>query len=314
MQICVAPNAIHIQDDAMNDADLNLLTALDALLAERSVTGAAKRLGLSVSAMSRTLSRLRALMGDPLLAPAGRGMVLTPYAEAVSQEARDLNVRAHAILRPAPAVDVATLQRSFTIRANEAFVMIHAARLSGSVAAAAPGVRLNFVPKPDKDIRALRDGGVDLEIGVVSGDAGELRAQTLYRDVFAGVARAGHPILDAPVTAAAFAACGHVAASRRNQRSMTGPVEAALAEQGLSRDIRVTVPSFPAALALIAASDLIGAAPRSFAEAMQVGGVRIFDLPFALPGLTISQIWHPRMDADGGHKWLRGLIFAAFRS
>lgn len=298
----------------MNDADLNLLSALDALVSERSVTGAARRLGVSVSAMSRTLARLRELMSDPILAPAGRGMVLTPYAESIAQEANELNARARALLRPSPSVDIASLQQSFTVRANEAFVMIHAARLSMAVARTAPGVRLNFTPKPDKDMRALRDGGIDLDIGVISGEAGELRARTLYRDSFAGMARIGHPLLDNPVTSAAFIACGHVMAARRHRHSQRGPVDAALAEQGLSRDIRVTVPSFPAALALVAASDLIGVAPRSFVEAMQGTGVRVFDLPFDVPGLTISQIWHPRMDADAGHRWLRNLIFSAFRA
>eukprot|EP01042_Synura_sphagnicola_P019602 gene19602-24821_t len=180
----------------MPDLDLNLLTALDALLSERSVTGAGRRLGLSVSAMSRTLSRLRAVLGDPVLVPAGRAMVPTPHAEAIAEQVHALHDDVRAVLRPSPEIDIATLRRDFTIRANEAFVLRFAARLSAAVAAAAPGVRLRFAPKPDKDIRPLRDGAVDLDIGVISGDGAELRAQTLYRDVFVGVVRASHPLLD----------------------------------------------------------------------------------------------------------------------
>src|SRR5438105_2844544 len=134
----------------MTEIDFNLLTALDVLLAERSVTGAARRLRLSPSAMSRTLSRLRKVMGDPVLVPAGRNLVPTPHAEAIAEQVRTLNNSVRTVLRPAPGIDVRMLTRIFTLRANEAFVVIHAARLSAVVAAIAPGVRLHFAPKPDK--------------------------------------------------------------------------------------------------------------------------------------------------------------------
>ncbi|MDI7774595.1 LysR family transcriptional regulator [Asticcacaulis sp. EMRT-3] len=301
----------------MSDPDLNLLVALDALLTERSVTGAARKLHLSTSAMSRTLSRLRDVTGDPLLAPAGRTLVPTPRAEAMAEEVRALTRRAQTLLRPPPVMSARDLSRTFTLRANEAFVVIHAARLTAAVAEAAPGVQLLFAPKPDKDIQPLRDGSVDLEIGVISGDGHELRAQTLYRDGFIGLARTGHPLLDkAPVTPQAFAACDHVSTSRRSH--LTGPIDKALDELGLTRRIKVVVPGFPAALAVVMASDLIGSVPRSFAAEMQATGqaanVVMFDLPIALPDIVVSQIWHPRMDADAGHRWLRGLIFDLFRT
>src|SRR6202167_2629238 len=152
----------------MADTDLNLLPALDALLAEGSVAGAARRLGLSASAMSRTLARLRAATGDPLLVRAGRGMVPTPHAAALRERVRNLAQDAQAVLRPAAAsLDLAELKRSFTIRSNEDFVEIFSPRLVAAVRAAAPKVRLQFAPKPDKDVRGLREGMVDLEIGVL---------------------------------------------------------------------------------------------------------------------------------------------------
>ena len=107
----------------MTDPDFNLLTALDALLSTGSVAGAARRLGLSASAMSRTLSRLRTATGDPLLVRAGRHMVLTPYAETLRERARNAVFEARALLRPTPnALDPATLDRTFTLRANDGFV------------------------------------------------------------------------------------------------------------------------------------------------------------------------------------------------
>ncbi len=304
----------------MSEIDLNLLVALDVLLSERSVTAAAKKLHLSPSAMSRTLARLRTVLGDPVLVSAGRGMVATPHAEAIADEVRRLNADVHAVLRPAPGIDPKTLKRVFTLRANEAFVVTYGARLSAAVTDAAPGVQLRFAPKPDKDIKPLREGLVDLDIGVISGDGAELRAQTLYRDTFVGVVRQGHPILAGEgVTAERYAGFdhvtnwGHVVASRRGQ--FTGPVDDALTDVGLEREVRVVVPSFPAVLAMAAASDLIGLVPKSFGEAMaRAYDVVLFALPVETRGIVVSQIWHPRVDADPGHRWLRGVIHEAFRA
>lgn len=292
--------------------DMNLLIALDALLRERSVSAAARRLGLSTSAMSRTLSRLRAATGDPLLVPAGRAMVPTPHAEAIADQVRSLTDAVQTVLAPAPRLDIAHLRRDFTIRANDAFVLLQAARLTAAVTAAAPGVRLRFAPKPDKAVGPLRDGTVDLDIGVVSDIHAELRGQTLYHDSFVGIARIGHPLLTAPtITAAAYAACGHVVASRRG--NFTGIIDDALAAIGLSRHVCVVVPSFPAVAAVVADSDLIGQVPLSFCQAGGGGATTTFALPVPTPGIAVRQNWHPRMDADPGHRWLRGLIFDAFR-
>lgn len=246
------------------DADLNLLTALDALLAEGSVAGAARRLGLSASAMSRTLARLRAATADPLLVRAGRGMVPTPHAVELRERVHDLNQSAHAVLRPVAAgLDFATLKRRFTIRSNEGFVEIFAAPLVAAVTALAPNVRLRFAPKPDKDVRALREGLVDLEIGVIGESGPEVRLQALFRDHFVGVVRGGHPLLeDGKITAGQYAACGHVVASRRGLAN--GPVDKALAELKLARAIVAVVPGFRAAVAIASASDLVALVTNSF--------------------------------------------------
>jgi len=297
----------------MPDLDLNLLVALDALLSERSVSRAARKLDLSTSAMSRTLARLRTALGDPILVPAGRAMVPTPHAEAIATEVRSLTTAVQTVLSPSPAVEIRDLRRDFTIRANDSFVLLYAARLSATVTEAAPGVRLRFAPKPDKDIEPLRDATIDLDIGVVSGNGAELRGQALFEDSFVGVARIGHPVLDTmPVTAQAYAACGHVVGSRRGQ--FNGPFDDALAELGLSRKVHLVVPSFPAVIAVAAASDLVGLVPRSCCQPGTMSGAEVFELPVATPRVVITQTWHPRMDADPVHRWLRALIFEEFRS
>jgi DNA-binding transcriptional LysR family regulator len=304
----------------MADTDLNLLTALDALLAEGSVAGAARRLGLSASAMSRTLARLRAATGDPLLVRAGRSMVPTPHAAELRERVRDLAQDARAVLRPAVAsLDLAALKRSFTIRCNDGFVEVFAAQLVAAVTTAAPHVRLYFAPKPDKDVRALREGLVDLEIGVLGKSGPEVRLQTLFRDHFVCAVREGHPLLGrGKITAERYAACGHVVASRRGHWS--GPVDDALAALGLSRTVVVVVPSFRAALAVASVSDLVALVTGSFFDATQghqaksgPAPVRSFPLPVRTEAITVSQMWHPRLDADPAHRWLRGLVLATCR-
>lgn len=297
----------------MSDLDLNLLVALDALLAERSVSAAARRLGLSTSAMSRTLSRLRTALGDPILVPAGRGMVATPHALAIAEDVHLLKDAVKAVLSPPSTVDIREVQRHFTIRANEAFVLLYAADLSAAVAKAAPGIRLRFAPRSDKDVQALREAAIDLDIGVLPRDSGELRCQSLFEDRYVGVARVGHPIFDADrITAERYAACGHVVFS--TQADYAGPVDRALAELGLDRDARLIVPSFPAVIAVAASSDLIGWVPKSYCRSAATREIRTFDLPVAVPGFNIVQAWHPRMDADPAHRWLRALIFETFHS
>jgi DNA-binding transcriptional LysR family regulator len=304
----------------MANIDLNLLTSLDALLAEGSVVGAARRLGLSASAMSRTLARLRAATGDPLLVRAGRGMVPTPHAAELRERVRDLAQDARAVLHPvAASLDLAELKRTFTIRSNEGFVEIVAAQLVAAVAAVAPNVHLRFAPKPDKDVRALREGLVDLEIGVLGKSGPEVRIQTLFRDHFVGAVRENHPLLGRrKITAKGYAGCGHVVASRRGHE--TGPVDEALAALGLSRTVVVVVPSFRAALAVASASDLVALVTDSFFSATHVhqdksgvAVIRSFPLPVRTEAITVSQMWHPRFDADPAHRWLRGLVLATCR-
>lgn len=294
----------------MERLDLNLLVALDALLAEGSVTGAARRLGLSLSAMSRTLARLRAATGDPLLVRAGSGLVPTPRAAELRGRVRDLAEAAQAVLQPAAGLDLASLRRTFTVRANEGFVEAFAARLVLAALATAPGVRLRSAPKPDKDVRPLREGSVDLEVGVLGETGPEMRVQTLFRDRFIGAVRAGHPLPDGPVTAERYVAYGHVVASRRGRAR--GPVDDALEALGLVRDVVAVVPGFSAALAVARASDLVALVPGRQSEAAQAGMHR-FALPVPTPEIVVSLMWHPRMDADPAHRWLRGLVLAACR-
>src|SRR5471032_3645002 len=175
---------------AMSTPDLNLLVTLDVLLAEGSVARAARRLHLSPSAMSRALARLRETTGDPLLVRAGRGLVPTPRALELRERVSQLVQDAEAVLRPVEQLNPKLLVRTFTIRTSDGFVETFGPDLLARVSEEAPGVRLLFVQKPNKDSTPLRDGSVDMETGVVGKSmAPEVRAQALFRDRFIGVVR-----------------------------------------------------------------------------------------------------------------------------
>ncbi|AXP03310.1 LysR family transcriptional regulator [Pseudomonas fluorescens] len=290
----------------MSSPDLNLLVTLDVLLSEGSVARAARRLRLSPSAMSRALARLRETTGDPLLVRAGRGLVPTPRALALREQVSDLVQQAQAVLRPVTTPDLGRLNRTFTLRTREGFVENFAIDLISRIREQAPGVRLRFAEKTDRDSTALREGTVDLETAVVDKDTSpELRTQALFSDRLIGVVRAGHPLSQAAVSAAGYAAGGHVGVSMRGLDH--GLIDQALAVLNLSREIVTTVPGFSSALGLARSSELIASVPERYTASLRVG-LHSFVLPFPVPEFTIAMLWHPRMDADPVHRWLRGCL------
>ena len=291
----------------MSRPDLNLLVALDVLLAEGSVAHAAKRLLLSPSAMSRTLARLRETMGDPLLVRAGRGLVPTPRALELRGRVGRLVQDAEAMLRPAEEIDLKQLARTFTLRTSEGFVENFGPGLIERIGTEAPHVQLRFMQKPHKDSEPLREGNVDLETGVVEKTTGpEIRTQALFRDRLVGVVRAGHPLSRGRITAVRYARGKHISVSRADLGK--GPIDDALERLGLEREIvAILAGGFATALALARSSDLIASVPEHHTGALREG-MHSFALPISTPGFTVSLLWHPRLDADAAHRWLRGCV------
>lgn len=307
----------------MEDIDLNLVAALDVLLTEASVTAAARRLGLSTSAMSRTLARLRAATGDPLLVRAGRRLVPTPHAAALRDRVHAVAIDARAVLRPATAdIDMATLSSTFTIRAAASFMDMLAGPVVAAIGAIAPGVRVRFVAKPDRDPGPLRDGTVDLEIGKRGDDAPELHTRALFHDRHVAVARASHPLFASghgagKVTPARYAACRHVIASQLGD--FGGPAGDAAGPFAPAHTVHVVVPGYPDAMRVAAGTDLIALVPHSsLGNAFTPGladalGLRSFEIPVRLPEILISALWHPRMHGDPVHRRLRDAVFDVCR-
>jgi len=286
--------------------DFNLLVTLDVLLAERSVAAAARRLNLSPSAMSRALARLREVTGDPLLVRAGRRLVPTPRALELRGQVGPIVDGARAILRPAEKLDLATLECRFVLRTSEGFVETFGPRLIARIGEEAPGVALQFVTKPDKESAPLREGEADLETGVIDPTtAPEMRAMPLFEDRWVGVARDGHLVLDARVTLKRYGAAGHVQILRRGLHS--SEVDEAAQTAGVSRRIGIIVNGFAAAVSLARDTELIATVPERHTEGLR-RGVTTFALPFDISGFTISMLWHPRMDGDLAHRWLRSCL------
>ncbi len=303
----------------MTGLDLNLLTALDVLLSEVSVARAARRLGLSSSAMSRTLSRLRTVTGDPLLVRAGRQMVLTPHAANIRNRARQTLYEACSVLSPTEAdLDAKTLDTTFKLRANEGFVETFGHTLITTIAKEAPGVCLNFMQKPEKDTRYLREGTIDLEIGELKNMGPEIQTRALFRDRFIGVVRKGHFLEhEKVITPQIYASCKHIVTSRRGATG--GPVDEMLMRAGLVRKIAAIVPDFNTSLVIARQSDLVALIPALFFAGRLLSdekglALHAFVLPVTTPEIVVSQMWHPRLKMDPAHRWLRQTILECCHS
>lgn len=289
--------------------DLNLLRALDALLQENSVTRAAERLGTSPAAASRMLAKLRRAAGDPLLVRAGQQMVPTPRALELRDEVSALVRRSDALFRPSAAFDVAGLQRTFTVQAGDLLLTGLAGALLDHVRAEAPRVDVVFLSEALEGGPALRQGLADLELGVLDHLDPETRTDTLTRLPMRGLARAGHPLFDAPIDVHRFAAADHIGVSRLGKRH--GPIDTALAEQGLRRRVAVVVPSHTSAMMLVRNSDLVSLTLAGWLpETTAALGLRTFPLPLDLPAPVIGMAWHPRNDVDHAHRWFRAQVRA----
>ena len=290
----------------MSTPDLNLLFTLDALLAEGSVARAAQRLHLSPSAMSRALARLRKVTGDPLLVRAGRSLVPTPRAIELRERVQRLVDEAQSLLRPVEQLDLSQLVRTFTLRTSDGFVENFGPALIQRLRQQAPGVRLYFLQKLNKDSAPLRDGSVDLDTGVVDPTTRpELHSRMLFEDRFVRVVRNGHPLRQGEITAERYINGQHILVSRRGLA--TGLLDETFNQQGWQREVVSLVSGFSAALALTRDTDLIATLPERHTRHLR-NDCFSFALPLPTPTIQLSMIWHPRMDADPAHRWLRACL------
>ncbi|HUQ55524.1 LysR family transcriptional regulator [Lentzea sp.] len=287
-------------------ADLNLLTVLDALLEEGSVMGAAERLHLSSPAVSRTLGRIRKVTGDDILVRTGHSMTPTPYALGIAEEVHRLVREANAVLSPSRELDLASLDRTFTVQCHDALASSLVPALVGKIAEQAPGVRLRVLAEHSADTDDLRHGRVDLELGGGAPDLPEFRSETLGTDPLAVVMRAGHPCTG-HLDLAAYAAQPHVVISRRGR--LSAPIDDLLESEGLRRRVIASVATVHSALQIAAASDALVTTTAILCRPLiEAFGLVTRPLPAESPEAPVNCNWHQRFDSDLAHAWLRDQV------
>jgi len=303
-------NIIRMREVNLVGIDLNLLVAFEALLDERSVTRAAERVGLSQPAMSRALGRLRALFGDRLFVRTTAGLAATPRAEAAAVPLRALLAEVRRLVQP-PDFDPAAMRGTVRLAMVDYQSVLLLPRLLARLERDAPGLDVQVVAMgPDLHAR-LESGDVDLSIGVFDRAEAGLYRQTLYRDGFACLVRAGHPCLHGPLGVERFAALRHAFLTTTGE-GRGGMVDGALQRLGLSRRITLFTPHFLAAPLMVAESDLILTLPRMLAQRLQrMAPVVVLEPPVDLPVFTVSQLWHERRHGDPAHAWLRAALASA---
>ncbi|WP_086819649.1 LysR family transcriptional regulator [Allokutzneria sp. NRRL B-24872] len=286
--------------------DLNLLLALDALLEEGSVTGAAARLHVSAPAMSRTLGRIRRATGDQILVRTGRTMTATPRALELRETVHDLVQRAQEVLAPRTDVDPATLERTFILKWHDALAAAAGPALLRAVRSAAPGVRLRFLAEASGDVHDPRRGDVDLEAHSGTPATSEMRHEVVGHDRLVLAVRPEHPLCQGELTLADYAAAEHITVSRRGR--LRDPIDDAVEAQGLRRTVVAAAPTNAAALRFVREHDLVVAVPELTSRPLlEDFGLRVRPLPLSMPAIPIHLAWHQRYANDPAHTWLRGL-------
>ncbi|MBX3273859.1 MAG: LysR family transcriptional regulator [Sandaracinaceae bacterium] len=292
----------------MHDApDLALLRVFDHLHRERHLTRASRQLGLSQPATSRALARLRELFADPLFVKSPRGMIATPRADALAPAIRDVLWRAADLVRPSD-VALEALERELVIGSVDFLEADLLPRLAARVAELAPRVSLTSRPLIAADAGdALAEGRLDLVIGVRPYLPPEAMATHLFDDSFVCVVREGHPVVRRSLSLDRFCALSHVLIAPRNEPG--SPVDDVLATLGRTRHVAVRTHTFLSAPLVVAATDhvLTGPARVLVPTATQVG-LRLFTPPIELRSFAVWAAWHPRVQHDPVHAWLRGLV------
>ena len=297
----------------LSQIDTNLLVALDVLLQERHVTRAAQRLGITQSAMSQTLQRLRTIVDDPILVRSGRAMVATPRCEALSGPLRTA-LRDLERVFDDEELDPTTIARNFTMTCLDTYAISLVPELFGRVASTAPGVEVTVRPYDrDRVWEWLRNGDAELAITGPDEFPNDMVSVPFLAEAMYGVVRRGHPLLDGEITPERYAQWPH-AVFRITGRG-DHVIDRYLAEHGVQRRIVGRTPYFLSAPAIVAGSDLIMTVPTSAARVFaEHWPLELFTPPVGSMPYQAYLSWARWLDADPGHRWLREEILAIGRA
>lgn len=297
--------------DSLRRHDLNLLISLHSLLEERSVTKAAKRAGVTQSAMSHQLKRLREGFGDPLFISTPGGLVPTPALEALEEPLRDTLTALERLMRPGERFDPATSDAHFVLATSDAVELMGLPTILDALSDEAPGIKVSSVPRTTDVAELLRRGDVHLAIGPGGGSVPgidlarpELQQRKLMDEGFRVLVRDGHPRVRRRPSRKRYLELGHLLVSPTGRPG--GVVDAVLARTGERRTVVHQVSHFVTAPFVIARTDLILTCPEGFAkEACRLAPLRHFAPPLELPRTQIYLYWHRRFQNDPAHRWLR---------
>lgn len=302
---------IHVMN--LQTIDLNLLVAFEALMEERNVTRAARRVGLSQPAMSNALTRLRRTFDDPLLVRTPNGMAPTPAAQTLIEVVRAALSPLRAALDKKPAFNPAASGRAFRVLASDYAEIVLLAPLLGKLREQAAGVSLRVHRPPNvfqPPSRTALSDSFDLAIGffpdALSLDA-SVRSEVLFEEDNVCIASSHHPSIKSKISIRQYAAARHAAVFYKSEGP--GVIDTILAQKGLTRELAVLSPHFASTPFIVAESDLIATVPRRlalrFSRALKL---QVLPVPFSMPPFRLAMLWHERVDSDPAHAWLRGLV------
>ena len=299
--------------------DLNLLRVFDEVMAERSLTRAARNLSLTQPAVSNALRRLRESLGDELVRRSGQGMEPTPRALTLWPSVRDALRQLHQSLAPESFVP-AEADNTFVLAMADATAAELLPRLADIMEAEAPGISLRIVPLATRDPRKLLDEeAIDLAVGYFPAVLADLTAraqvgkavvfdhQRLYDSEYVCVMRSSHPVASGALTLNRFCAARHLLVSFSGRPF--GFIDEALSALGRERRVVVTVNQFFTAARVVANSDLLTVVPRHFVAVTGItDALAVRNLPFVVPQVHVDALWHGRHDHNSAHRWLRQAI------
>jgi DNA-binding transcriptional LysR family regulator len=303
----------------LQSIDLNLLVAFEALMEERNVTRAARRVGLSQPAMSNALTRLRRTFDDPLMVRTPGGMAPTPAAQSLIEAVRAALSQLRAALDEKPSFNPAESNRTFHLLTSDYVEIVLLAPLVGRLREQAAGVSIRVHRPPNvfqPPSRTALSDSFDLAIGffpdALSLDA-TVRSEVLFEEDNVCIVSANHPSIKSRISVRQYAGARHAAVFYKSEGP--GVIDTILAQTGLTRQLSVLAPHFASVPFIVAESDLIATVPRllatRFSKALKL---QVLPIPFTLPPFRLAMLWHERVDSDPAHAWVRGLVAATARS
>ncbi|MEH6630905.1 MAG: LysR family transcriptional regulator [Halopseudomonas aestusnigri] len=295
----------------MSNVDLNLLVVFDAVMTERSITGAANRIGMTQPAVSNAVARMRQVWNDPLFVKSGRGIKPTPYAENLWHQTRDALLEIRQVTTDS-VFDPSTSKRVFRVGLTEHPVDMIWLPLRRAIETHAPNISIHSVPIHRNTEELLLDASIDLAVHYYVGQHKQVRSSWLFCNKLVCAVRPDHKVLGlldpkGILPLENYLAEDHLMVSLSGEAR--GNVDDALAQQGLKRKIAMTVNHFSLIPSILKDSNLVCVTPQSVvASAVRARELTIVPLSIEVEPAPISLLWHTRQDRDAGNIWMRQLI------